>query len=961
MEDNDSSASAPAPPPANNTTEGTGPTPPTLAEASMPLITLANGFQWPNVSVSAFLNMFMADPNYSQLAAASARGFLPTFNNPQTSTMTNQAHGLPASANIRSRNARNLGLARPNLPTSDLASFPSIINRPSNQLTINQAQLSENSGMSSALDGSNSMSSVPASHPSVSIPLTSGTPEQADVLPASVSMNSENLAESTLEGPSSSTSVNVPARSSSAVVEKETVESIPPPGPHNRVHHPPHAHISPSDRFFQSFGLHLLNYADHMAFGANRPDFLNDPSSFPRCLRSTALPMPSNNRSYSAQPSASAPAMADRITAATAPPHYPVYFGFLPPASAFAPSVDASATEQSPSTTPSTLKLGAPETTSIPGSSVASSATAPKPSSSQSTSDSALASPAIELVVPITLSASGSSSVVSSTGPLASTSPSTVNTSLFTSVTEPPQTSTSPSTSGLTFVASSQIPPSSTVLNHHEKTSISSADPRSSVPIPHLLLTSVHPVGLPRHLPPQGNSAPQYFPRRRGRPRLSNTAHPTTSKKAVQNREEPREQEVLILRNIPSRAPPLRKPQNHPWANNPARHTNEYRVMIRSQAERIKAKHKSLWGMTEFLENILDANAGWDVPPSSEQKMKLLQTFSGRNRFVEGVIEFIYLNRDLLSVFLLEEEEETKEIRTFVRTYFKKHPNWEKEQEEEPVDSFLDFGKYFTTIHDDEELEKKYVEHMMEWSVTKPTDQTVNINENWKSFLSESLPPVPKTQKKRRLKQLDESESEEEDLSLYSPHKDSRIASEPSSSSPCRRSTRIKNREEQESEEESETAQRITSKRRRNLVKKKESDSPKPPKVKVDHRRRINAETVEMVAEPQQQQQASMTPEEMAKDKCGVAEKFCFCARWDNKRVLEWVECMKCGQWFHILCVRLNNIVYSEEEVFICCGASITPDAQSCKEGKVFRKYKCMSHAEKKALKPVRAPRQSHQ
>ncbi|EGT47337.1 hypothetical protein CAEBREN_23035 [Caenorhabditis brenneri] len=62
---------------------------------------------------------------------------------------------------------------------------------------------------------------------------------------------------------------------------------------------------------------------------------------------------------------------------------------------------------------------------------------------------------------------------------------------------------------------------------------------------------------------------------------------------------------------------------------------------------------------------------------------------------------------------------------------------------------------------------------------------------------------------------------------------------------------------------------------------------------KREHRRRIEpqgekrAETVEA----EQQQQPAMTPEDMAKIKYGVAEKFSFCTRWDCKRVLEWLCC----------------------------------------------------------------------
>ena len=43
--------------------------------------------------------------------------------------------------------------------------------------------------------------------------------------------------------------------------------------------------------------------------------------------------------------------------------------------------------------------------------------------------------------------------------------------------------------------------------------------------------------------------------------------------------------------------------------------------------------------------------------------------------------------------------------------------------------------------------------------------------------------------------------------------------------------------------------------------------------------------------EAEQQQQPAMTPEEMAKNKYGVAETFFFCTRWDGKRVLEWISC----------------------------------------------------------------------
>ncbi|PIC43466.1 hypothetical protein B9Z55_004194 [Caenorhabditis nigoni] len=79
------------------------------------------------------------------------------------------------------------------------------------------------------------------------------------------------------------------------------------------------------------------------------------------------------------------------------------------------------------------------------------------------------------------------------------------------------------------------------------------------------------------------------------------------------------------------------------------------------------------------------------------------------------------------------------------------------------------------------------------------------------------------------------------------------------------------------------------------------------------------------------------------KEKCGVLKlSHCLCVKLEKKNDLEWVACSDCNQWFHVYCVRLNNLPYTEEDVFTCCGPNASPEAVASLAGDVAAKLRAL-------------------
>ncbi|CAO4363885.1 unnamed protein product [Caenorhabditis nigoni] len=79
------------------------------------------------------------------------------------------------------------------------------------------------------------------------------------------------------------------------------------------------------------------------------------------------------------------------------------------------------------------------------------------------------------------------------------------------------------------------------------------------------------------------------------------------------------------------------------------------------------------------------------------------------------------------------------------------------------------------------------------------------------------------------------------------------------------------------------------------------------------------------------------------KEKCGALKSsHCLCVKLEKKNDLEWVACSDCNQWFHVYCVRLNNLPYTEEDVFTCCGPNASPEAVASRAGEVHAKLQAL-------------------
>lgn len=81
---------------------------------------------------------------------------------------------------------------------------------------------------------------------------------------------------------------------------------------------------------------------------------------------------------------------------------------------------------------------------------------------------------------------------------------------------------------------------------------------------------------------------------------------------------------------------------------------------------------------------------------------------------------------------------------------------------------------------------------------------------------------------------------------------------------------------------------------------------------------------------------------EPSKERCGVAKGHCISAKYEKRKNLQWVSCSICNQWFHVWCVRLDNVCYREDETFLCCGSHPSKEAKDALAGRVYARYQAM-------------------
>lgn len=220
-------------------------------------------------------------------------------------------------------------------------------------------------------------------------------------------------------------------------------------------------------------------------------------------------------------------------------------------------------------------------------------------------------------------------------------------------------------------------------------------------------------------------------------------------------------------------------------------------------------------------------------------------------------------------------------------------------------------------------------------------------------------PRAAKQQKERRMKQLDESsgdsESDDNDPKTPIKKKPARRAARAPGTGPKRVNKKAMAKADGEDNTDSPAAPdllaseddktpRANSARRKNLkrgadsgVKERKAKEPKelkdgeeePPKKK---RGRKKATTP---AEDEEEEE----PAESAKERCGVENTYCLCAKLEKKYTLDWVSCSTCEQWYHSFCVRMDNVSYSAQDIFNCCGANVSPEAELCLSGRVHKEY----------------------
>ncbi|PIC14049.1 hypothetical protein B9Z55_027355 [Caenorhabditis nigoni] len=193
--------------------------------------------------------------------------------------------------------------------------------------------------------------------------------------------------------------------------------------------------------------------------------------------------------------------------------------------------------------------------------------------------------------------------------------------------------------------------------------------------------------------------------------------------------------------------------------------------------------------------------------------------------------------------------------------------------------------------------------------------------------------------KERRMKQFDDASSAESDSDDDGGKKKAKT---------LRRSTRKatsprKSREDDEDVEE--TSEKETPKsRRKPAARRTDGEGTSSSRRK----RAADDNGSEKEPQPRKQQRRGRKKNgddsyDADKEKCGVAKlSHCLCVKLEKKNDLEWVSCSDCNQWFHVYCVRLNNLSYAEEDVFSCCGPNPSPEAVASLVGDVAARLRAL-------------------
>ncbi|KAF1764762.1 hypothetical protein GCK72_004712 [Caenorhabditis remanei] len=249
---------------------------------------------------------------------------------------------------------------------------------------------------------------------------------------------------------------------------------------------------------------------------------------------------------------------------------------------------------------------------------------------------------------------------------------------------------------------------------------------------------------------------------------------------------------------------------------------------------------------------------------------------------------------------------------------------------------------------------------------SKPVDEKKIKTKSAVPSTSTSMPSTSdasKTKQKeatgpsRRMKQLDESsadsESEDDDKSkrLKKVRRSTRTA-KASSPIPAKRK-KVADDDMDEGSEEVQDESKATPRGNGNAVRRKtlkraNAEEQKPPRRSMKEKEKVEVETEEPPKKKRGRKKAEPVavedeePVDPDKEKCGVAGTFCLCIKYEKRKNLQWVSCSDCNQWFHVWCVRLDNICYGADDKFACCGPHASPEAIECLQGDVHRKWWAM-------------------
>ncbi|PIC14020.1 hypothetical protein B9Z55_027339 [Caenorhabditis nigoni] len=213
------------------------------------------------------------------------------------------------------------------------------------------------------------------------------------------------------------------------------------------------------------------------------------------------------------------------------------------------------------------------------------------------------------------------------------------------------------------------------------------------------------------------------------------------------------------------------------------------------------------------------------------------------------------------------------------------------------------------------------------------TPSTSDVSASKKKKTSTSSP------KERRMKQLDDASSAESDSEDDGGKKKAKTS---------RRSTRkatspMNSREDDEDVDETPKEETPKS-RRKPAARRTDGEGTSSSRRK----RAADDNGSEKEPQPRKQQRRGKKKNgddsyDADKEKCGVAKlSHCLCVKLEKKNDLEWVSCSDCNQWFHVYCVRLNNLSYAEEDVFSCCGPNPSPEAVASLAGDVAARLRAL-------------------